>query len=211
MLVFVCDYLVRYMQVRSVLFFTSNITCFLLTPHPYVDKVCWFYFLYLSPFYPLHSVTITTLFISTEIDSSPCFLATLVHCPQWRQRDCSLLCLKTPQQCPTDVTCKHGSRDPLWWIWDLLFNLYHCLHLILQSSHSEFLVVFQKVLLFQLHAAYFLKTSLLISFNLLAWLILSYFIWLINIYPLKCQEIILDLFCWFLFHLELNFITYTEM
>ena len=91
-------------------------------------------------------------------------------------------------------------------IWDLLFNLHHCLHLILRSSHSQFLVVFQKVLLFQLHAAHFLKPSLLISFTLLAWLILSYFIWLINIYPLKCQEIILDLFCWFLLHLELNLI-----
>ena len=113
MLSFVCASLVRCMQVRSVLFITSNITYFLLTPHPYVDNVCWFYFLYISPIYPLHSVTITTLFISTEMDSSPCFLATLVHCPQWSQRDCSLLCLKTPQQCPSDVTGKHDTRDPL--------------------------------------------------------------------------------------------------
>ena len=165
MLVFVCGYLVRYMQVRSVLFITSNITYVLLTPHPYVNKVCWFYFLSLSPIYPLHSVTITILFISTEMDSSPCFLATLVHCPQWCQRDCSLLCLRTPQQCPSDVTCKHGTRDPLWWIRDLLFNLYHCLHLILRSSHSEFLAVFQKVLLFQLHAPHFLKTFLLTLLN----------------------------------------------
>ena len=41
--------------------------------------------------------------------------------------------------------------------------------------------------------------------NLPALLILSHFIWLINIYPLKCQEIISDLFCWLLLHLECNF------
>lgn len=104
------------------------------------------------------------------------------------------------------LTYKHGTWGPLWWILGLLFNSHHYLHLILCSSHSEHLVVLQKGILFQLHATHFVKTSLPISFHLPAWLILSYFIWVINIYPLKCQEIILDLFCWLLLHLELNFI-----
>lgn len=56
----------------------------------------------------------------------------------------------------------------------------------------------------QSHATHFVKTSLPISLNLLGFLSLSHLVWLTNIHLSKCQEIVLDLRCWLLLHLELT-------
>lgn len=70
---------------------------------------------------------------------------------------------------------------------------------------------FENAMLFQLHAVHFVKTFLPISLNLSASLILPLLIWLIKIQPSKCQQIVLDLCCWLLLHLELTFITALTM
>lgn len=102
------------------------------------------------------------------------------------------------------LTYKHGIWGPSWWILGLLLNSHHCLHFMSQSHWAPCGTL--KVPYSHLHDVHFVKTSLPVSLNIPAFLILSHLIWLIKIHPSKCQQIVLDLCCWLLLYLELTFI-----